>query len=220
MVKAKLGFFQVQIERMLRYTVKLRQASFRIAPKGLDAIDMPIAIRKFILAMVYPKVFVKTNINQAIISTPTIGVNHGVRFDTPSANALQRGSGAIWHDFRIYLTMAFKQPKHYGFTIGTSSTLTSDTLSTKVGFIHFYRTLQWRVLFTRFCQSLTNLEIDRIHGSYRNADQFSGTTRGKIQRKTAHKLPEFSFCNSRTLVISIFTNHLKKLSYVNVCLTS
>lgn len=59
MVKAKLGFFQVQIERMLRYTVKLRQASFRIAPKGLNAIDMPIAIRKFILAMVYPKVFVK-----------------------------------------------------------------------------------------------------------------------------------------------------------------
>ena len=74
MVKAKLGFFQVQIKRMLSHAVELCQSAFGITPKRLNAVDMIVAYRKLILAMMHPKVLIKADIHQAIIATPTIRV--------------------------------------------------------------------------------------------------------------------------------------------------
>ena len=64
MIKAKLSLFQMQIERMLRYTVKLCQASFRITPERLYPIDMPVAIGKLIFTVMHPKVLIKADIHQ------------------------------------------------------------------------------------------------------------------------------------------------------------
>ena len=75
MVKAKLGFFQMQIKRVFSHAVKLCQSAFCITPKRLNAIDMIIAYRKLILAMMHSKMFIKANIYQAIITAPAIRVN-------------------------------------------------------------------------------------------------------------------------------------------------
>lgn len=69
--------------------------------------------------------------------------------------------------------------------------------------------LEAEVLFTRLCQSLTNHEINSIHRLNRNTGQFGGTADDKIEEKTAHKLPEFSLCDFRTSVVSIFINHFR-----------
>ncbi len=215
MIKSIFSLFQVQIERMLGYTVKFCQASFGVAPKGLDAIDMPIAIGKFIFAVMHPKLLIKANIHQTIVTAPAIRVKHRMWLDTPSDNALQCDSGTIRHDFRIHLAVALKQAKHNGFAISTSSATASDAMCTKVRLIDFYRVLQRRILLTGFCQSLTNLEVNRIHRSHRNTNQFGGTAGCKIQGKAAHKLPEFSLCDFRTAIVSIFINYFSKLSHFN-----
>lgn len=98
MIKSIFSLFQVQIERMLRYAVKLCHAPFSVAPKGLDAIDMPIAIGKFILTVMHPKVLIKANINQTVVTAPAIRVNHRIQLDTPliiPCNVTLEQSGTI-----------------------------------------------------------------------------------------------------------------------------
>ena len=61
---------------MFGNTFKLCQTPFGIAPKGFYPIDMLIATGKLVVAMVHPKVFFVADINQAIIGTPTIGIDN------------------------------------------------------------------------------------------------------------------------------------------------
>lgn len=220
MIKAKFGFFQVQIKRMLRHTVELCQPSFRITPKRLDAVDMPLAVGKLVLTMVHSKVLGKADVHQAVVTTPAIRMNHTTHIDAPAHNALQRGFGAIWYDFCIHFSLAFQQAKHDRFAICPTSALTAHTLCTKVRVIDFNASCQRRTLLAGFCQAVAYFKVNAIHRTYRYADQFCATCCRKIQPKATHKLPKLGFCDSRTAVISVFINHLKRLSYVNVCLTS
>jgi uncharacterized membrane protein len=110
MVKAKLSFFQMQIKRMLRHAVKLCQSSLSTTPKRLNAIDMPLTIGELILAMIHPKMLIKANIHQTIIATPAIRMNYAADIDMTARNALQRGFGAVWHNFRIHFTWRLSKP--------------------------------------------------------------------------------------------------------------
>src|SRR5690606_16733092 len=47
-----------------------------ITPERFNTVDMSFPIRKLILTMMHPKVLVKTNVDQSIVATPAIGVNH------------------------------------------------------------------------------------------------------------------------------------------------
>ena len=58
---------------------------------------MPLTTGKFIVTMMHPKVFVKADIDQPIITTPPIRVNHGIQRHMPTDNGLQCGFRAIWH---------------------------------------------------------------------------------------------------------------------------
>ena len=80
-IKAEFGFFQVQVKRMSCYAVKLYQTVFCITPKRLDTVDMPRSAGKFILPVTPPEMLCKTHINQAVITTPAIGID-----DTPNRN--------------------------------------------------------------------------------------------------------------------------------------
>jgi hypothetical protein len=105
----------------------------------------------------------------------------------------------------LNFAMAFKQAKHNGLAVDIASKLAFDTMSLKVRLTHFYRALKRRILLTKFCQSLTNLKVNRIHRSNRNTKQFCGTAGSKIQDKKTHELPKFSLCNFRAAVISILS---------------
>ena len=174
MVKAKLSFFQVQVKGVFCHTVKLCQSSFSIAPERLNAINMALPTGKLIVAMVHPKMLIKANIHQTIIAAPAVRMNHRADFNMAADNGLQRGFGAIWHDFRIYISHKLQYAKYNGFAISAASTLTAYTT----------------------CANLL----------------LAGILAKPKARKVANQLPEFLLCNSRTSVVSIFTNQLKKLS--------
>ena len=174
MIKAKLSFFKMQIKRVFSHTVKLCQPSFSITPKRLNPVNMTLPTRKLIVAMVHPKMLIKANIHQTIITTPAIRMNHRVHIHMPSDNSLQRGFGAVWHDFRIYLAHKLQYAKYNGFAISAAYTLTAYTT----------------------CANLL----------------LAGILAKPKARKVANQLPEFLLCNSGTSVVSIFINHLNKLS--------
>ncbi len=78
MVKAEFSFFQMQVEGDDGYSVELLQPAFGITPERFNAVDMMLAPRKFIGTVVHSKVFIKTDIYQAIIAAPAIRVNHRI----------------------------------------------------------------------------------------------------------------------------------------------
>lgn len=220
MIKTKFCFFQVQIKRVFGHAVKLCQSSFRITPKRLNPINMPIPTGKLILAMIDSKVLIKANIYQTIITTPAIGVDYRNGVHMLSNNALQCRLRAICHYFRIGFALSFQQPKHNRFTVSTTTTFATYSMRTKIRLVNLYCTLQRRFKLSAFCCATTDLKIDCSHGMNRNSNQFSRISGRKIQCKTSHKLPEFSFADSRTKIISIFNYHLSKLPHFKMCLTS
>ena len=226
MIKTIFSFFQMRIERMFRYAIKFGQPAFCIAPERLNPVNVTLTIREFILTMINSKMLIKTNIDQAIITTPTIRMNNSGRLNMPPDNALQRGFGAVGNDLGINFTLPLQQSKYNCFSVSTSPTFTPDTLSpcgttcTKIRFINFNCAFKRRGNFTRICHTLANLQVNTVYRSNRNTNQFGCARGGKIQRKTSNKLPEFSFTDSRTAIISIFVNHLSKLPHFKMCLTS
>ena len=79
MAEAKLGLLQVPVERLPGNPVEFGQPSFDKAPERFDPVDVIGTPGKFILTMVDPKMFVASHVDQAIIPSPSIGVNETFR---------------------------------------------------------------------------------------------------------------------------------------------
>ena len=220
MIKAIFGFLSVQIERLLGHTVELGEPSLCIAPERFDAVDMPFSIRKLIVSVMHPEMLVKAYIHQSVITPPAIGMDDGTRLHMPSYNGLQRSFGLVRHNLGIDLSLPLQQAEDHGLAVSPTSALAANALRAKVRFIDFYRCLQWRFQFTGLCQSLPHFKKNAVHGAQGHTRQLRRACGGKVQGKTANKLPEFGCADSRTAIVSVSNNHLSKLAYLNMCLTS
>ena len=76
MVESKFSFFQVQVKRVLSDTIELGQAPLCVAPERRNAGAMFLPVRKFVLARVRAKVFIKTNIAPSSVTAPAVGMKH------------------------------------------------------------------------------------------------------------------------------------------------
>lgn len=56
----------MQVEGSDGYAVKLLQPAFGITPERFNAIDVMLTPGKLIRTMIHPKMFIKTNIHQAV----------------------------------------------------------------------------------------------------------------------------------------------------------
>src|SRR6188768_4322549 len=220
MIKTKFGFFQVQVKSMRKHAIELSQMPFCKAPERFDTVNMPLTIGKFILSMVNPEVFVKTNINQSVIASPAIGMNDRIRRYMTTDNGLQRHFRTIRNNFRINFSLPLEHTKNNRFPIGSTTSFSSHALSAKIRFIDLYRALQWRFKLTISGNLLPYFKVNTVDRSHRNIRQLRCTGSSEIQRKTSNKLSEFCFSNSRTEIVSIFNIHIKKLTQFSKCLTS
>ena len=106
----------MQEKGCLADTSELGKASFRVAPKTLYAIDMATLIGKFIVSVVDPEMLLVPYIHQAVISTPSIGMDDAFDADSTPDNCLKRGAATIRHDLGINLALALEDAKDNGFT--------------------------------------------------------------------------------------------------------
>jgi hypothetical protein len=220
MIKAEFGFFQVQVEGSGGYAVKLLQPAFGITPERFNAIDVMLTSSELVRTMIHPKVFIKTNIHQAVLAAPAVRMNHPIGCNMSPDHPLQRGFGAIRHNPGIDSAIALQQSKHNRFAVCTPATLASNTARTKVRFTNFNRTLQRGLLLTHSSNTSPEFQVNAVHRAHRNTGQCCRIRGRKIHGKTAQKLPEFLLANSGTAVVSIFNIHLSKLAHFNQCLTS
>ena len=190
-VKAKLGFFEVQFEGLCWDAVELGESSFGITPERLDAVDVAFTGSEFVVAVVDPEMLVETDIDQAIIATPAVGMDDRTQVDFAPDHRLERGFGAIGDDFGVDLALAFEDTEDDGFAGSAAPAFAPDPVRAKVRFIDFDSTGQRRIGLTSEHDSPPGLKEDVVDGADRHPGQFSGVRSGKIEGKIADNLPEF-----------------------------
>jgi hypothetical protein len=220
MIKPKLALLQMQSKGMFSHAIELSQAALGKAPKGFNTVDMMRTAHKLILTMVDPKVFIKANIDQSIVATPTIGVDDAQRIRFASDNRLQGTLRSIGNNLRVNLITTFKQPKDNRFTARTASAFTAHAAWTKVRLISLQLATQWRSLQTPPSHAFAHAKIDTIDASQGHAAQSGAFSGGQIQGKMFNNLTKLGFAEFRTVEIPIFVNHFKKLACIDYMFAS
>ena len=87
LVESGLCFFEVEVEGMFGDVIELEQASFGEAPDAFDPIDRVLPASEFVVGVVDPEVLVEAEIDQAIVASPTVGMEDGFRFTLPRMTA-------------------------------------------------------------------------------------------------------------------------------------
>ena len=75
-IESKLTLFKMQIKSRFVHSAKPGQSSFGESPKPFDAINVGLPLSEFIFPVVNAKMFSIADINEPIIATPSIGIDH------------------------------------------------------------------------------------------------------------------------------------------------
>lgn len=154
----------MQEKGRLADTSELGKASFRVAPKAFYAIDMATLIGKFIVSVVDPEMLLVSDIHQAVIATPSIGMDDAFDADSASDNRLKRGTAAIRHDLGINLALALEDAKDNGFTARATTSESFDTARPEVAFINFDFSEHWGLSLTVLSDSLAQGHEIPVYG--------------------------------------------------------
>lgn len=164
---------------MFIHTSKTIQAGLGETPEPLDAVDMGIASDEFILSVIDPQVLVITDINQAIVTPPTVRIDDAIECDTTADNPLQRKLSAIRDDFCVNVTIGFEHAEDGRLTEGTTPSLALDNACTKVGIVHLDLTREWRLGLAVFSNAFTDASQITVDGVAVEARQ--GSDLGGVQ---------------------------------------
>lgn len=170
--------------------------------------------------MVDAEVFVKADIDQAIVAAPAIGMNNRARSRRPRITACSVALAQSGMISLKTLPCCFSTPNTMILPACSALPVAPYALCSEVRFIHFHGAVKRRGGFTHLGNALAKFQKRRIHRAHRHAGQSSRSSGCQIQTKTPQSLSRFSFANSRTLVIPVFDNHLQPLSHIFMCLTS
>src|SRR5271169_3233036 len=110
----------MEMEGMFGHAFELGEADLGEAPEAFDAVDVYGAVGELVVSVVDAQVAI-AEINQAVVATPAIGVDDGRDINPPPDNALQSGSGAVWHDLGVDLSGALEDTEHDGLAVGTAA---------------------------------------------------------------------------------------------------
>lgn len=171
----------------------LDKAGFGKSPKALDLIDMGLAGSELILSMIDSQVLSITDINQAVIAAPAVGVDDAVKADLSPNNRLQSGLGAIGDYLGVHAAIALEDAKDDGFAVGSSSPLALYATSPKERFVNFDLPAERGPGVAEHGQTHSKgseITINRVAAQTHQGGDLRGV---EINRKQAHQLPEFAF---------------------------
>jgi hypothetical protein len=122
MVEPELGLFQVNNELIFRDTLELHKPVFGIPPKTLNSVDVAAASAKLIFTMVDTKMLRIPQIDQAVITAPTVIMDNAFNVGVTSYDLLERICRSIRNYLGVNLAVALIQAKYDGFIAGSATT--------------------------------------------------------------------------------------------------
>jgi len=115
---------------------------------------MVAASSELILAMMDTKMLFVTQVNQAVISSPSVGVDYALHIHLSSNDGLQSSLGAIRHDFGVDFATSLQNAKDRSFSRRSSSSPSPDSSGAEIRFINFNLPFEGGLFLTQFGNSL------------------------------------------------------------------
>src|ERR1700756_4215074 len=121
--------------------VKFHEPTLGKAPKGFDSIDVGFALTQG-SAFLDSHVFIITNIDQAIVADPLIGVQHAGGVDSAANDLLERLLATIRYNLSVDFAPSFVDAKDRllvgGSALSARTDVAFEPIGSKVSFIRFY----------------------------------------------------------------------------------
>lgn len=170
--------------------VELGEPAFGEAPEGFNTIDMGAAFGEGLL-LVDAHMLVVADIDQAIVSRPTVGADDALRVDPAANDGPQSVLGAIRHDFSINLPLPLEDAEN-GLFEGSPAPqawqgASPNPAGTKVAFINLHHSSK-RTAPVHSLQSNQEPEalVKGVHGLPVELQKSGCLRRCKIQAKAFH----------------------------------
>jgi len=196
MIEPKLTLFKMQVEGRWAHSSETNQTGLGVAPETFNTVDVRSTLSEFVLAMIDAQVLAITNVDQTIVATPAVGVDHTLQLDSPPDNRLESGFGAIGNDFGIDVTVPLKDAKDDRFSKSTAPSFALDAAGTEERFVHFNLSRKGRLGSAIIGKSLSNCFQITVNGIATQTRE-TGYLRGvQINRKQAHNLPKLMLRNA------------------------
>ena len=112
MIESEFAVFQVKIEDQRAHPPKTSHPGFGEAPKSFNPIEMGRTRNKLVLPMIHPKVFPISDVDEAIITSPAVGVDNALQGHFSTNNALKSVYPPIRNDLGIDFSVSFKKTEN------------------------------------------------------------------------------------------------------------
>src|SRR5712692_708128 len=127
----------MQIESTSWHAVELLQAPLGVTPEAFDSIDVMRSTDELIATVIDSEMLRITDINQAVVTAPTIRMDDGVQGYSTANYGLKRAFSAVRHHFGVDAAVAFEDAKDDRLAGGPTPTLATDSTRSEVAFVHF-----------------------------------------------------------------------------------
>ena len=129
------------------------------------------------MAVLHPEMLLIPQINQAVISTPPVGVDDALQGDASPDYTLESRFRAIRDDFGVDAIMAFEQAENNGFAASAPSSHSFDAAGAEVTFVYFHFAFDWRLSFAKPGDSFTEsgeIPVDGVAVEVKDLGRLAG----------------------------------------------
>ena len=180
--------------------MEFHQPSFRKGPKGLDSIDMFLSLGEFVGSMMDTIMLFEPEVNQTVITAPSIGINYAIWINASPNNGLQGFSGTVRDNLCVYMTSTLQDTENWRFSVGSAPVLSFDTPGSEIGFIDLDLSTkrgESHAIFANSNSEQLQVAIDCISVQPGQLSDFLGV---KIERKKPYngcssEMGTYLFCN-------------------------
>ena len=188
---------------MFGNAIELGQPSLGVTPEALDAVNVRSIVGEFIPSVLDSQVLFVTDIDQAVVPSPAVGMHHRVEADAAANGFLQGLFATIRDDLGVDLSVSFEDAKDNGLACSPPAAFTPNTFGSEVGFVDFDLPGKRRLSFAMLSDAATQFQVNTVDRAKADAGQLGGIGRGEVHRKCVNDASKNLLADSGTDVITV-----------------
>ena len=197
----------MDVEGRRVHAPEARKTGFREPPEPFNSVDMGGTGNELVLPMIYPKVFPVSDVDEAIIAPPAVGVDDALQGHLSANDVLKGVLGAVGDDLGIDLSVSLEQAEDDGLPERSPAPFPLDPPGTEERLVDFDLSGQGRLFFTVLGDPFPKGLQEPVHRIAVQPCQNSDLGGIQVEGKKPDQLPEFGLRNFRTICILVFYRH-------------
>jgi len=205
-VEMELALLKMEQEGVPVHPPEPRKPSLGVAPATLDAVDVVAAdpsAAELIGTVIDRQMLLTPHVDQAIVSTPAVGIDDSVERDFPLDRGLKNNFRPVEDELGVHLVIAFVDPEHGCLLARPSSGLALDPPGPEVALINLDGPAEEAFELAGFGHALTQAGQQAVDSVAVETGQLCDLHGGEISGDMPEKPAKSGFRDSRTDDIAV-----------------